>query len=139
MDIIDFKDENYKNHLLFLFADLYTLSHSILKTIEKDDFIILIGDTPSYLSFFLKKNQYFILPFTNKPFGIIHPPLSNYDDKIDCDSKRIYIPSKNNLLYYFNYLNNKTILTHEFMKKNWNKIVLVDTSSGQSIHDKFKN
>jgi len=35
--------------------------------------------------------------------------------------------------YYFEYLNNKTFMTKEFVKSNWNKLILVDYSHGQSI------
>jgi hypothetical protein len=71
---------------------------------------------------------------SNKPFGIIEPPLSKIPKNINCNTKKILIPTKNQLLTYFNYLNNKTILTKKFVKENWSKIILIDTSSGASIH-----
>jgi len=125
---------DYINYLLFLFADLHLLAKSIIRTIDKDDFIILIGDTPSYLTFFLDKHKHFILPMSNKPFGIIVPPFSEIPNKINCDIRKIFIPTKEQLLNYFEYLNTKTILTKKFVKDNWSKIILIDTSSGASIH-----
>jgi hypothetical protein len=127
-------NNDYINYLLFLFADLHILAKSIIKTIDKDDFIILIGDTPSYLTFFLDKHKHFILPMSNKPFGIIDPPLSEIPKKINYNIKKIFIPTKEQLLTYFEYLNTKTILTKKFVKDNWSKIILIDTSSGASIH-----
>ena len=49
------QENNYINYLLFLFADLHLLANSIIRTIDKNNFIILIGDTPSYVSKFFSK------------------------------------------------------------------------------------
>ncbi|GAG93787.1 unnamed protein product, partial [marine sediment metagenome] len=43
-------------------------------------------------------------------------------------------PSNESVQNYFKYLNEKTILTKKFVKDNWYKIVLIDTSSGPAIH-----
>jgi hypothetical protein len=42
-------------------------------------------------------------------------------------------PSLENLSRYFDYLNTRTILTRDYVRENWSKIVLVDSSSGASI------
>jgi len=131
-ETIFYNGDNYYNYLLFLFADLYLLSKNILSTIEKDDFIILIGDTPSYLSFFFKNQPHYILPFSNKPFGLFYPPYAEYLKKWECLD--VFLPTEEQLLTYFNYLDKNTIITKKFIKEKWNNIVLIDTSSGASIH-----
>ncbi len=120
-------DKYYKEHLLFLFADLYILAQKIIHTTFDKDIIILIGNTPSYLKFFLEgKRKYCNIASSNKPFACV-----NYKD--DCETKRIFTPNTEQLNSYFKYLSN-TILTKTFVKENWDNLVLVDTSSGDSIH-----
>ena len=127
------QENDYINYLLFLFADLHLLANSIIRTIDKNNFIILIGDTPSYLSFFLNKHKYFLLPMSSKPFGLISS-FGEIPKNINCNIKKKYIPTKEQLLTYFEYLNTKTILTKKFVKDNWYNIILIDSSSGSSIH-----
>ena len=52
----------------------------------------------------------------------------------EIDLSKIYFPTCENLDKYFDYLNKNTFLTKKFVTKNWNKIILIDSSSGQSIH-----
>ncbi len=103
----------------------------ILNLTLDTDIIILVGDTPSYLKPFLETNRkIFNLAISNKPFGCFHPP---YSIPIDEPWIKVYVPTKQQLSYYFDYLDTNTMLTREFVKKNWTNIVLVDSSSGQSI------
>lgn len=116
----------------WIFFDLLQVSEYILQKTLKDDIIILVGDTPSYLQpFFESHRTTYILPFSNKPFGCFEPPYSNPVEEES--SQKFFTPDKEDLLHYFNYLDKKTILTKDFVLKNWNKIVLVDSSSGASI------
>lgn len=101
------------------------MSHKIKYVLEEHDFIILIGDTPSYLSFFFNNKKYFILPMSNKAFGTFVPPYGEFDD--DCVSKILLNPTKKDLLSYFDYLDKNTILTRKFVKEKWNNIILIDT------------
>src|SRR5439155_246007 len=95
----------------------------------------------SYLQPMLaKKRDLFILPFSNKPYGCFQSPFAfPYNPTKEQKIKYIlpesdsYMPSIENENNYFNYLNNETILTKEFIKKNWYKLVLIDSSAGQSI------
>ena len=90
------QENNYINYLLFLFADLHLLANSIIRTIDKNNFIIiLIGDTPSYLSFFLNKYKYFLLPMSSKPFGLISS-FGEIPKKINCNIKKNIYQLKNN-------------------------------------------
>jgi hypothetical protein len=66
------KQDKYIDYLLFLFADLYLLSKNIQNTINKNDFIILVGDTPSYLTFFLHKHKHFFYININILFYHLH-------------------------------------------------------------------
>ena len=126
---INFDDTNYKNHLIFLFADLYQISKKIIKISNKNNIIVLIGDTPSYLKFFLKNKRKIVnIPASAKPFGCVL-----YKDTT-CETNNLYVPTLEELNGYFRYLSEDTILTKDFMKKNWENIILVDTSSGDSIH-----
>jgi len=113
---------------LWLFFDLLQVSNYILHKTLKDDIIILVGDTPSYLQPFLEAHRVtYNLPFSNKPFGCFVPPYS--DSVQDEEFKKIFTPNRDDLSHYFNYLNKKTILTKDFVLANWNKIVLIDSSS----------
>ena len=126
---INFDNTDYKKHLIFLFADLYQLAKQIIKITNKKDIIILIGDTPSYLKFFLKNKRKFVnISASAKPFGCVL-----YKDTI-CETNKLYVPTLEELNSYFKYLSEDTILTKDFMKENWDNIILVDTSSGDSIH-----
>lgn len=130
---INFKNENYKDHSIFLFFDLLQISKDILNITHKDDIIILVGDTPSYLSIFLKGHRkYYHLGFSNKPFGCFLPLFA--EPIYDCKFKKAFVPDKDSLHQYFKYLDEETDLTKNFIKKNWNKLILIDTSSGASIH-----
>ena len=117
----------------WIFFDLLQVSEYILQKTLKDDIIILVGDTPSYLQPFLEfLRTTYILPFSNKPFGCFVPPYS--DHVKEKSFREVFTPrSEDDLLHYFNYLDKKTILTKEFVSKNWNKIVLIDSSNGASI------
>jgi hypothetical protein len=147
---IDYKITKNKKIDLYLFFDLLQVSKDIINLTRSNDFIILIGDTPSYLTPFLEdERNIFNLSFSNKPFGCFMPPYSFSESKEDRQKHRAdllkrypdleindhdpYIPSKKTLDSYFNYLNSQTKLTKKFVKTNWKNIVLVDTSSGQSI------
>ena len=116
----------------YLFFDLLQISCDIIALTKPTDFIILIGDTPSYLLPFLEKQRrVFNLPLSNKPFGCFYPPI--YKNYKELGLKDIYNPPRENLIAYFTYLNNHTSLTREFVKENWLRIVLVDSSQGTSI------
>lgn len=116
---------------LYLFFDLLQVSKDIFELTSVDNFLILIGDTPSYLTPFLeKKRQLFNLPFSSKPFGCFFPPYSAPLEQIH----PVWIPPFERMNDYFEYLDNKTILTRKLIKDNWHKIILIDSSSGQSIH-----
>lgn len=132
-NIIDFKNENYKYHRIFLFFDLLQTSKDILELSHKHNIIILVGDTASYLGMFLEnERKYFNLPFSNKPFGCFN--IYHAEPIKDCKLKEIYTPTYKNLKHYFKYLDTKTWLTRKYVKQNWNSLILVDSSSGTSIH-----
>lgn len=111
---------------------------------KSESVIILVGDTPSYLKPFLELHRkVFLFAFSNKPFGCLWPPyaqpsISNlHEDKSFYENLGLedtWTPNKSNLNTYFDYLDQKTDLTRTFIKDNWNNIVLIDSSSGQSIH-----
>jgi hypothetical protein len=121
----------------YLFFDLFQVSQDILNLTHKDDKIILVGDTPSYLTPFLEKYRFvFNLAFSNKPFGCFYPPYSEFIPEQDPESHpfgSIYSPTMDNLNKYFSYLDKDTVLTRKFVNDNWTNIVLVDSSSGASI------
>ena len=133
-----FKQKKYdyfiNNKYSDLFYDLLQTNEDILKISGKDDFFILVGESPSYLKPFLEDagHKIFDLPFSNKPyaclFGLYGLPYSN-EEFIN----RSLMPKPDYEEYYFNYLNKETILTRDFLKENWFKIVLIDVSSGPSI------
>ena len=126
------EDTKLKEVDLYLFFDLLQVSHDIITSTNKDDIMIIIGDTPSYMIPFLKPfRKVIILPFSNKPYGCFNPPNAIADETMNYD---VYMPTLENQDNYFNYLNTKTDLTREFVKSNWNKLTLIDSSSGQSIH-----
>lgn len=64
------------------------------------------------------------------------------NDKSQEEKKNIYInykwpsymPTLEGEKQYFTYLNTKTFLTKQFVKNNWNKLILIDYSSGRTIH-----
>lgn len=117
----------------YLFFDLLQVSYDIINLTESDDIIILVGDTPSYLAPFLKQERKVEhLAFSNKPFGCLNPPYA-YPSK-DKSFNDVFTPTAKNLELYFTYLDVNTNLTRKFVKDNWNQIVLVDSSSGSSIH-----
>lgn len=118
---------------LYLFFDLMQVSKNILDLTYKDDIIILIGDTPSYLLPFLEKDRYVVnFAFSGKPFGCFYPPHFLESDNYQ-DADVFYTPSLENLNNYFDWLDTNTILTKDFVRRNWNNLVLVDSSTGQSI------
>ena len=124
-------DESSIKPNIYLFMDLYQMAIDIKYLSTKESIFILIGDTPSYLTPFLRKtNSVFNLPFSNKPYGCFFPPHSESSESYD---RWPIKPKKIELESYFNYLNNKTWLTVEFVKNNWNNIILVDSSAVQSI------
>lgn len=115
----------------YLFFDLYQVSIDIIDLTNKDDTIILIGDTLSYLRPLLEKHRtVYNFAFSNKPFGCISYPYAEATNGLDT----YYTPTAYNMYSYFDYLDKKTILTRDYVRYNWNKIVLVDSSSGQSVH-----
>src|SRR5579885_2396026 len=62
---------------LYLYFDLLQVSTSILKLTSKQDFLILVGESPSYLEPILKRERdLFILPFSNKPYGCFDNPFA---------------------------------------------------------------
>ena len=104
-----------------LFFDLLDVSNNIISSTSPTDIIILVGDTPSYLKPFLEtiQNERKIYNFasSNKPFGCFAPPFSV--PLSDPSYKSVYTPTQPQLESYFNYLNTKTALTKDFIKKNW--------------------
>ncbi len=73
-EIIKDKYDTYiDNKYSKLFYDLLEASQGIIKLTSNTDFIILVGDTPSYLKPFLEdpslsdRRTTFNLPFSNKP------------------------------------------------------------------------
>ncbi len=137
-DIHMIKKGNYKNYGntkidLILFMDLYQASQQIINMTNDNDIIILIGDTPSYMTPFIEtRRQVYNLAFSNKPFGCFYPPHSK-KYKIPVKLKNVFIPTKENEEKYFKYLDSKTFMTKKFVNENLNKLILVDSSSGQSI------
>lgn len=141
--------EKEENNLMFgnrpfdmdLFMDLYQVSNEIKSFVDKSSIILLIGDTPSYLKPFLENDyQVYNMAFSNKPFGCFFPPYSDpiYLKNTELDSGEHEMtlsihPNKSRLNKYFNYLDTKTILKRSFIKQNWNKIILIDSSTGASI------
>ncbi|BCS82834.1 hypothetical protein QLL95_gp1289 [Cotonvirus japonicus] len=132
-------DDNYKNVDLALFFDLWQMSRDILTLTSESSIIIIIGDTPSYVKPLIEDERtVYNLAFSNKPFGCFNFPYGNelprdvelYDGTNLLD---VYTPTADNLQHYFDYLNTKTFLTKKYVLKNWEKIVLLDSSSGQSI------
>ena len=124
-------DNRFKKITWHLFFDLLQVSIDILNYTHTDDIIILVGDTPSYLMPFLKaKRSTHFMAFSDKPFGSFFPPYGLHIP----DADYVFTPSYDQLNAYFDYLDKKTILTREFIKDNWAKIVLVDSSLGGSIH-----
>lgn len=128
-DTIDhFNNNNNKTLNLDLFFDLLQISRQILESTYDDDFIILIGETPAYLRPMIEPyRKLFNLPFTGKPYGCVNPRSGRPD------SLGGFMPTEEQCQSYFNYLDTKTILTKEFVKSNWYKIILVDWSKGTSI------
>lgn len=139
-----------------LFYDLLETSRDILNLTSDTDFLILVGDTPSYLRPFLEDEgrTIFNLPFSNKPYHCFMSPHGNPHytqaqlDNLDTDELNLYnslLPTDYTLLpredsrippfesRYFEYLNKNTILTKKFVKKNWHNLVLIDTSNGTGI------
>ena len=134
-ETLDVSDDTHEANIdWYIFFDLLQVSKDIVNLTHETDIIILIGDTPSYLTPFLElKRRVYNLAFSNKPFGCFFPP---YADPAYQFSKEgtVYVPFRTNLNAYFEYLNSKTFLTKAFVKENWHRIVLVDSSSGSSIH-----
>lgn len=118
---------------LYLFFDLMAVSRKIYNCTSKNDIIILVGDTGSYLRPFLEVlgRKVFNLPISGKPYACTFPPHSS---TIKYNEYLYYIPQKEEEEFYFNYLDSETFLTKKFVSNNWKNLVLVDTSSGQSIH-----
>ena len=130
-DIDDITNEPYdvKPVDLNLIFDLLQMSQDILLMTEKDDIIIMVGDTPSYLKPFLEPfRKVHNLPLSNKVYGCFDPPYGLPEDD------ELFTPKFNLQEKYFNYLNTKTELTKKYVKENWHKLILIDSSSGQSIH-----
>jgi len=96
----------------YLFIDLMQVSRDILDLTTKDEILILIGDTPSYLKPFLEdERKIFNLPFSNKPYGCFTPPHAQHNPKFDNKS---FVPSLSQMKAYFKYLDTKTFLTKKF-------------------------
>jgi hypothetical protein len=130
IDPIDFTIVDNRIIDWYLFFDLYQVGRDIIGLTGENNIIILIGDTPSYLTPFLEKNrETFNFAFSSKPFGCFHPPYGNFIKA----TLHVYTPSKTQLTNYFTYLDTHTKLTRTFVATNWKNIVLVDSSSGQSI------
>jgi hypothetical protein len=119
---------------LYLFFDLIDVSYQIIYNTSPEDIYILIGDTPSYLKPFLEtfNRKVYNLPSSCSPYACFFPPhASPIRDEI---LYKRSVPKKEDEAFFFNYLNTKTMLTKDVIKKNWNNIILIDTSSGGSIH-----
>lgn len=120
---------------LYLFFDLLQVSEQIINITKKDSIYILIGDTPSYLKpyFKFKNKTVFNFSASSKPYGCACNPADpeNLINSVEYDE--VTIPTIEQVNNYFNYLDTKTKLTKKYVEKNWNKIVLIDSSSGMSI------
>lgn len=121
---------------LYLFFDLLQVSNKIISITKNDSIYILIGDTPSYLKPYFKYKNRIVFNFSasGKPYGCTCNPANpeNNDNNIEMVEK-YYVPTTKQVNDYFNYLDTKTKLTRSYVKENWNKIVLIDSSSGMSI------
>ena len=114
-----------------LFVDLLFTSKKILDLTTSDDILVLIGESPAYLGPVLKHHRKIIyLPMTDKPFACYY----NKRYVLEKSSMHHHIPTQKGLDTYFNYLNTETILTKTFAKDNWNNIVGIDTSGGESAN-----
>lgn len=125
------KEEKYESKSidLNLIFDLLQVSQEILLMTNKDDIIILVGDTPSYLKPFLEKfRTIHNLPLSNKAYGCFYPPYALPSDD------GLFTPKFELQKKYFHYLNTKTELTKKYVRENWHKLILIDSSAGQSIH-----
>jgi hypothetical protein len=136
----DMNDNSFEKYEIdmYLFYDLYHISEYIIKICKFDAIYVLVGDTPSYLKPYLehRKKTVYNLSISNKPFSCIYyenNTTDTNDTTDDVDYLNYFMPSVKNQKAYFNYLNTKTLLTKEYVKKNWNNIVLIDSSSGASI------
>ena len=133
-------DSNKSEIDWYLYFDLQQLCTNIKNLTEPTDIIILVGDTPSYVTPFINKYRTtFNLPMSNKPFGCFWPKYADPEDSITVNQKHaiegaVFVPTVDKLNAYFTYLDTKTILTKQFVRQHWNDIILVDSSSGQSIH-----
>lgn len=120
---------------LYFFFDLYQNCQNIINNTDENDHIILIGDTPSYFKPILEKHRKtYNLPYSGGALGCFRVPYSlpfSYEERYSSYS---IVPTKRQLHSYFDYLDNNTALTRNFIHDNWQNIVLVDTSSGPSIH-----
>jgi hypothetical protein len=132
---IDWKNERYKDHLIYLFFDLLQMSRDILQITSATDHIILVGDTPSYLEMFLRDHRKITnLPSSNKPFGCFWAPYGTPDPHATCDSKRVWTPTRSRMDAFFVYLDTHLKLPSKYLQDHWADMVLIDTSTGQSIH-----
>src|SRR5579885_1814728 len=98
---------------LYLYFDLLQVSSNIIKLTSKQDFLILVGESPSYLEPILKKERdLFILPFSNSPYGCFESPFGFPYDPPEEKIIKYKLPKKNKTLpsldkqnNYFDYLN----------------------------------
>lgn len=151
--MLEYIKQEKKEVNIYLFFDLLQMSHQIISMISPKNVIILVGETPSYLYPFLKQyeNTVFIFNFSNKPYLLVDYPngdlrgldcIDNNDEQNRVIKDRERFMSDNSEVihdatltekYYFEYLDTKTILTRQYIKDNWNEIILIDHSAGQSI------
>ena len=132
------------------FVDLLFTAKKIIDITTKDNILILIGDTPSYLGPILEYHRkIYHMAWSDKPLDCfkidykLHKIIPNKEyDRFEITwSDKTYTKNgtkkaklKEKLGAYFNYLNTKTFLTREFVKENWNNIICIDTSSGTTIN-----
>lgn len=135
------------------FVDLLFTAKKIIDITTKDNILILIGDTPSYLGPILEYHRkIYHMAWSNKPLDcfkkdyqlhkiIVNKKYDRFDETwtdetyiINGKKKRKKGKLEDKLKVYFNYLNTKTFLTKKFVKENWNNIICIDTSSGTTIN-----
>ncbi len=142
-NMMEYIRQETKEVNIYLFFDLLQMTHQIMSMITPKNVMILVGETPSYLLPFLQqyKITVYLLNFSAKPYLIAEYPDGDLNGP-DCPEHNIANEARERLMYqdatltekyYFEYLDTKTILTRQFIKDNWNEIILIDHSAGGSI------
>lgn len=122
--------ENYKKINLDLFFSLLQVTDEIKFQTNKDNIYLLIGDSPSYLKPMLETYATTInIPFSGAGYGCFYD-YNYYKNIEEWKTKHKYsdMPKEEHLNGFFKFLEMETLLTREFVKNNWNKIILIDGS-----------